>query len=98
MIKYLKNENLKELTEKGIYLVDFYADWCGPCKMLSSILETMEDVNIIKVNTDIHQDLAIQYGIMSIPTVIFIKNGIEVRKVVGFIPEEEIREILESIE
>jgi len=98
MIKYLKNENLKELTEKGIYLVDFYADWCGPCKMLSSILETMEDVNIIKVNTDIHQDLAIQYGIMSIPTVIFIKNGIEVKKIVGFISEEEIREILENIE
>jgi len=98
MIKYLKNENLKELTEKGTYLVDFYADWCGPCKMLSSILETMEDVNIIKVNTDIHQDLAIQYGIMSIPTVIFIKNGIEVKKIVGFISEEEIREILENIE
>jgi len=98
MIKYLENENLKELTEKGTYLVDFYADWCGPCKMLSSILETMEDVNIIKVNTDIHQDLAIQYGIMSIPTVIFIKNGIEVKKIVGFISEEEIREILESME
>ncbi len=97
MIKYLEKENLEDLVQKGIFVVDFYADWCGPCKMMGSVLEKMNDVNIIKINTDVHQELAVKYGIMSIPTLIFFKDGKEVKKVVGFQSEDEIKNILNSI-
>lgn len=94
MIKYLKEEKLEEMIKEGTHLVDFYADWCGPCKMLGSVLEKMEDVSIIKVNVDEHAELARQFGVMSIPTIVIFKNGVEVKKQVGFITEEEIRNLL----
>lgn len=97
MIKHLETEKLEDLVANGTYIVDFYADWCGPCKMMGNVLETMDDVNIIKVNTDLHQDLAISYGVMSIPTLIFFKDGVEVKKEIGFKPESEIRNILNEI-
>ena len=94
MIKHLKEEKLEELIKDGTHLVDFYADWCGPCKMLGSVLEKMDDVSIIKVNVDEHAELARQFGVMSIPTIIIFKNGVEVKKQIGFITEEEIRNLL----
>lgn len=98
MIKYLEqNESLKDVIKSGVYLVDFYADWCGPCKMMGSVLEKMEDVNIVKVNTDMHQELAQTFGVMSIPTLIFFKDGQEVKKEVGFKDEGEIRTLLKNI-
>ncbi len=98
MIKYLEqNESLKDVIKSGVYLVDFYADWCGPCKMMGSVLEKMEDVNIVKINTDMHQELAQSFGIMSIPTLLFFKDGQEVKKEVGFKDESEIRSLLENI-
>ncbi len=96
MIKYLEDENLLDLVKEGIYIVDFYADWCGPCKMMSSVLENI-DINVIKVNTDTHQELAAQYGIMSIPTLIFFKDGKEVKKEVGFKSADELKNILASL-
>lgn len=67
------------MAEKGLVLVDFYADWCMPCKMLSPILEELseeiDDVKIVKVNTDKNQELASSFGIMSIPTLLFVKDG-----------------------
>ncbi len=97
MIKYLENEKLEDLIKNGVYVVDFYADWCGPCKMMGSVLEQMNDVNIIKINTDTHQDLAREFGVMSIPTLVFFKDGVEVKKEIGFKDEEEIRNILNQI-
>ncbi len=94
MIKYLKEEKLEDLVKEGTYVVDFYADWCGPCKMLGSVLEKLEDVNIIKINVDEHNDLATQFGVMSIPTLIVFKDGVETKKQIGFISESEIREML----
>lgn len=94
MIKYLKEEKLEDLVKDGTHLVDFYADWCGPCKMLGSVLETMEDVDIIKINVDEHPDLATKFGVMSIPTMIVFKNGIETKKQIGFIDSEAIQELL----
>ena len=96
MIKYLKEEKLEELIHDGIHLVDFYADWCGPCKMLGSVLENMVDISIIKINVDEHPDIAKKYGVMSIPTIIAFKNGVETKKQVGFIPENEIRDMLKN--
>lgn len=96
MIKYLKEEKLEDLIRDGIHLVDFYADWCGPCKMLGSVLQSMDDVSIIKINVDEHSDIAKKYGVMSIPTVIIFKNGVEIHKHVGFLPENEIRDLLKN--
>lgn len=94
MIRFLKEEKLEDLTKEGTHIVDFYADWCGPCKMLGSVLEKMEDVDIIKINVDEHQDLAQAFGVMSIPTIIIYKDGKESKKHIGFIEETEIREML----
>lgn len=97
MIQYLEKENLEDLVRSGITLVDFYAEWCGPCKMLGSVLEQLENVSIVKVNTDTHVELASRFGVMSIPTMIFFKDGKEVRKEVGFKSKEELEKILKEI-
>ena len=96
MIKYLENEKLEDLTKEGIVLVDFYADWCGPCKMLGRVLEDL-DLNIVKINTDTHVDLAQKFGVMSIPTVLIYKDGKEVSKFIGFRSKEEINEIINNL-
>ena len=79
MIK-LSNENFDELIKGKTILVDFYADWCGPCRMLAPVLEeasTKFDTEIIKVNVDEHEEIAKKYGVMSIPTLIVFENGTE---------------------
>ncbi len=96
MIKYLKDEKLEDLLSNEITLVDFYAEWCGPCKMLGTVLENM-DLNIIKVNTDEHPELATKFGVMSIPTVVIFKNKEEITKFIGFRSKEDIEDILNEI-
>ncbi len=96
MIKYLKNEKLEDVITNDLTLVDFYADWCGPCKMLGSVLETM-DLNIIKINTDEHQELAQKFGVMSIPTVLVYKDKELKTKFIGFKSKEEIIELINNI-
>ncbi|MEG0799127.1 MAG: thioredoxin [Bacilli bacterium] len=84
-MKVLDKENLLDLVKEGIHLVDFYAQWCGPCKMLMPILESIDkNVDIIKVDVDMFPELASNYGIMSIPTLIYFKDGEVVKKVNGF--------------
>ena len=77
MVKYLeKNEDFFDVISKGNYIVDFYADWCGPCKMLGSILEEIDYIDIIKVNADEFEYLVSKFGIMSLPTLLFCKDGL----------------------
>jgi thioredoxin 1 len=96
MIKYLeKEEDFYDLTQADKILVDFYAEWCGPCKMIGQIFENMEnEVEVLKVNTDNFPDLAQKFGVMSIPTVILFKNGSEVDKFIGLRSKEEILEFI----
>ena len=96
MIKYFNNEKIEDLTKSGVVLVDFYADWCGPCKMLGSVLEGM-DLNVVKVNTDKFPDLAQKFGVMSIPTVYVYKDGKEISKFIGFRSKEEINDIIDKL-
>lgn len=93
------NNNFKEevLDYKGTVLVDFYADWCGPCKMLSPVLEEISnetDIKICKVNVDENQALAIEYKVMSIPTLIVFKEGKKELVSVGLKSKEEILEMI----
>ena len=83
------------LQEDKLLVVDFYATWCGPCKKLSPTLDEVseelgEQVNSVKVDVDESEDLAMDYGIRSVPTVLFFKNGQQVDKFVGALPKSEI--------
>ena len=82
-------------TDK-IVLIDFYADWCGPCRMLAPNLEEIaQNFKVIKVNVDEHEGLAREYGIMSIPCLVLVKDGIEVKRNVGFLNVEELKEFID---
>jgi thioredoxin 1 len=98
MVKYLeKNEDFFDIVEKGNYIVDFYADWCGPCKMLGSVLEEIDYIDIIKVNADEFADLVSKFGIMSLPTLLFYKDGLVMQKEIGYRTPEEIKKIYNTI-
>lgn len=98
MIKYLeKEEDYQSSINNDLVLVDFYADWCGPCKMLGSVLEEIESINILKVNVDKYSDIAQQYGVMSIPTICFFEKGKLLKKEIGYRTLTELNEIIESI-
>lgn len=96
--------NLNEITfqekvieGKGKVIVDFWAEWCGSCKLLSPILEEVSnilDMKIYKVNVDENPSLAGQFGIKSIPTIVIFDDGVRVKEVVGLRPKEEIIEKL----
>ena len=96
MIKYINETNFKTevLDSKKAILVDFFAAWFGPCNMLSPVLEkisnTRADFDIAKVDIDKLRDLAIEYGIEVVPTLLIFKNGNVVHKIEGLVDEEEI--------
>ncbi len=94
MVKYLENESEFDELIKGRVLVDFYADWCGPCKRLMPILEDIKDIDILKVNVDSFGDLSRSFGIMSIPTLILFDGGKETKKSIGFKTKEEILDMI----
>ncbi len=96
----LTNENFENevLKAEGKVVVDFWATWCGPCKMLSPVLDELSqkrtDVKFAKVNVDEQMELAMKYKVSAIPTVIMFENGAEVDKFVGFRPIEAVEEFL----
>ena len=91
MVKHLEKLEDFDREIKGEVIVDFYADWCGSCKMLGPVLEET-NFNVLKVNVDDFRELAIKYGIMSIPALIKFVNGEEVKRTVGFKTKEELEE------
>ncbi len=87
--------------EEGLVLVDFWATWCGPCKMIAPVLEEMDaemsdKVKIVKVDVDENQATASEFGIMSIPTLVLFKDGKPVDKAVGFQPKEALVQFVEK--
>lgn len=98
-MEILNEKNYKEKTEKGLVVVDFFANWCGPCRMMSPILEDVqkdmgEKVKIYKVDVDESENLARQFGIMSIPTILIYKNGEIVNKHIGLWMKDSMMEEL----
>lgn len=84
----LTKDNFDEVTKSGVALVDFWATWCGPCRMLSPVIDELAGefegrAAICKVNTDQEQELSARFGIRSIPTILFMKNGEIVDQIVG---------------
>ncbi len=97
----ITSENFEKevLNSEVPVLVDFFATWCGPCKMMSPVVEELAKemegkAKVYKVNTDEEQNLAIKYGIMSIPTFIVFKNGEPVGKAIGMRDKEELINLL----
>ena len=91
----------KALAQGGLMMVDFWASWCGPCKMLSPVIEDLAGqyegrALVGKVNTDEEPELAMRYGVMSIPTVIFFKDGKEIDRKVGVMPGDAFVQTLEK--
>lgn len=97
-VKDLNSQNFDEAVADGKSIVDFYADWCGPCKMLSPIVEAASeqytDVKFYRLNIDNAMDIARKFRVMSIPTLIVFENGEEVNKSIGLISGEELAELL----
>lgn len=89
------------LNEKDITIISFKAEWCGPCRILGPILEDLSSVNndvmIGKVNVDDNKEISLAYGIKSIPTTIFFKNGEIVNKIIGLKSKEEIQAKIEEL-
>ncbi|MDD3392440.1 MAG: thioredoxin [Bacilli bacterium] len=92
--------NFNELIQGDLVLVDFFATWCGPCKMLAPVLEELASsrdvLKIVKVDIDQSSDLARQYGIMSVPTLMLFKNGKILAQRSGFMPKELLNQFIEE--
>lgn len=101
-VTQINKDNFKDAIKEGITLVDFYADWCGPCKMIAPFVEEasdeIKDVKFNKLNIDEAQDIAMEYGVMSIPTLIVFKDGEPVEQNVGFVPKEGIIKMVEKVQ
>ena len=93
-----QNFEQEVLNSEVPVLVDFYADWCGPCKMLSPVVDEVaqenEQIKVVKVNVDEAQHTAVKYQVMSIPTLVVIKNGNEATRSVGVVSKTEILEMI----
>ena len=92
---HLENDDLNSVISSGNYLVDFYADWCGPCKMLAPVFQELaKDMDgtakFVKVDVDNTQDIAARFQVSSIPTVAILKDGKEVDRIIGFMPKQAI--------
>ena len=100
-MKILNSNDFDNAIASGIVLVDFYADWCGPCKMLAPVLEgiaeKMTQVDFYKLNVDVSSDIAGRYGVQAIPNLIIFKDGKAVDQITGFVPENEIVNRLENL-
>lgn len=102
MAQVISSEEFNNLVEhiEGIAVVDFFATWCGPCKMLAPVLEQVQDemksVKIVKIDIDQNPDAAAEYGVKNIPTIKIFKDGKELTTNVGFMPKESLKDMIKK--
>lgn len=96
MIEYLSGQTLEEVLTEEITLVDYFANWCGPCKMIGMELEELTNTHIIKVDVDTHEELAKNHGVMSIPTIEIYKNKKLVKTIIGYKTKDELEQIIKD--
>ncbi|NCB48620.1 MAG: thioredoxin [Clostridia bacterium] len=103
-LKHLTNKNFEEkvLEAKTAVLVDFFATWCGPCQMLTPVLESVQEemgekVEVFKIDVDEEMNIARRFGVMSVPTMIIFKDGKELQRIVGLRQKNQIIQMLESV-
>ena len=100
MIKIHDENQFEQTISKGLVIVDFFATWCGPCRMIAPILEQVaeqhENVVVCKVDVDENEDLARQFNIMSIPTILFFKDGMLVNKHIGLLSLDQFNQIIDQ--
>jgi len=101
MAKIVNSNEFKEAIKEGVVVVDFFATWCGPCKMLAPIFEELSNemegkTQFIKVDVDQSVDIAREYGIQSIPTMAILRDGQAVETMVGFLPKDVIKSNIEN--
>ncbi|MDY0322285.1 MAG: thioredoxin [Arcobacteraceae bacterium] len=104
MGKYIEltSENFEATVNSGVSLVDFWAPWCGPCRMIAPVIDDLAvefegKANICKVNTDEEQDLAVRFGVRSIPTILFMKDGQVVDQMIGAASKQAFADKLNSL-
>jgi thioredoxin 1 len=99
-IEHLKAENFNSVVSSGMVVVDFWAEWCGPCRMMGPVFDElsneMDGVKFAKVNITESQDLAQKFGVMSIPTLVLFKDGKEVDRMMGAIPKGMLKNWIEN--
>ena len=100
-MKIVKTNEFDDIVKEGVVLVDFYADWCGPCKMIAPILAELSteldgSADIVKVNVDEEGTLAQRFDVMSIPTLILFKEGKPVCRKTGFLHKPELEKFIQS--
>lgn len=100
-MEIITGKNFEEKTSKGVVLVDFFATWCGPCRMMGPVLEEVKEdlgdaVEIYKVDVDEDEKLARKFGILSIPSLFIFENGEEKEKHIGFWAKDEVVNALEK--
>ncbi len=101
-MKVINKNEFDTVVANGVVMVDFFATWCGPCKMLSPVLEDVArevegKANIVKVDIDESADLAQRYGIMAVPTMLIFKDGKVVKQLQGFMPKPQLVNELQTI-
>ena len=102
MVKIIKNNDENEFKKSSVSVVDFSATWCGPCKMVAPIVEKLSDeydgkVDFYNVDVDENGDVASKYGVQNIPTIVFFKDGNEIKREVGFKTENALRLIIDEL-
>ncbi len=101
-MKIINKDEFETIVKSGIVLVDFFATWCGPCKMLSPVLDEVANelngkIDIVKVDVDQESGLAQQYGIMSVPTMLIFKDGVVIKQLQGFMPKVQVLNEIKAV-
>ena len=100
MIKKITNNDISQVLKSNAAVVDFSATWCGPCKMIEPVLEElseeMGDIEFYNADVDENMDIAMNFGIQSIPAVLIFKNGKQIDSSIGFLPKPQLKDFIEK--